>query len=204
VSRLSPAAIGCAALLWATPQAGYAQQPATIDQAAARESSAFWLAIGGGLAALRGDCQTCEADYPYRRGPGVLVNTGYRPNSRVNVGAEVFWMPVDTGAQRVNTTHLDAIAQFRPWASHSFFVKGGAGVAVVRNWVDAIGPEAIRSKAPSILVGGGWAFHPSDRFGVQLYGAVHAVALGDFQTPTGNVQDVIGNFWSIGAALILW
>ena len=31
----------------------------------------------------------------------------------------------------------------------------------------------------------------------------HVAALGDLQTPDGSVPDVVGNFWSFGAALVI-
>jgi hypothetical protein len=95
--------------------------PAYAQSAASAAPSNLWLAAGAGFAALRGDCQTCEEDYPYRRSTSVLVNGGYRVHARMDVGAEVFWMPVTTVAgDRIRTTHLDAVAQFRPWASKGF------------------------------------------------------------------------------------
>lgn len=43
----------------------------------------------------------------------------------MDVGAEVFWMPVTTGGgDRIQTTHLDALVQVRPWSSTGFFVRG--------------------------------------------------------------------------------
>jgi hypothetical protein len=97
---------------------------------------------------------------------------------------------------------LDAIAQFRPWRSHGFFLKGGAGIALVRNWVDALGPESINSKALSVVIGGGWAFRTRERVGLLLLATQHAVALGDIQTADGTVDDVMGNVWSLGAAIV--
>ena len=67
---------------------------------------------------------------------------------------------LDTADGRIRTTHFDAVAQFRPWRSQGFFLKGGAGMAFVRNWVDATGPDAINSKALSVVIGAGWVFNP--------------------------------------------
>jgi hypothetical protein len=121
----------------------------------------------------------------------------------MDVGSEVFWMPVRSGQGQIRTTHVDAVAQFRPWASQGFFVKGGAGMAFVRNWVDVLGPTAINSKALSVVIGTGWAFRPARRLGLQVFGSQHVAALGDLQTPDGSVPDVVGNFWSFGAALVI-
>jgi hypothetical protein len=120
----------------------------------------------------------------------------------MDVGGELFWTSAATASGHIRTTQLDAVAQFRPWSSKGFFLKGGAGMAFVRNWVDASGPDAINSKALSVVIGGGWAFRPGERVGMQIFAMQHASALGDLQTATGEIGDVIGNFWSIGAAIV--
>ena len=164
--------------------------------------SRLWLVAGGALAVQRGDCQTCEADFDYRRAGGVLADAGYAVNRRMDVGGELFWTSAETASGHIRTTQIDAVAQFRPWASRGFFIKGGAGMAFVRNWVDATGPGAINSKALSVVIGGGWAFRPGERLGLQVFAAQHASALGDLQTADGEIGDVIGNFWSFGAAIV--
>ena len=152
----------------------------------------MWFTAGGTFSTLRGDCQTCETDTPYRHSGGFLTDLGYRVNGRMDVGGEVFWMPVDTADGRVRTTHIDAVAQFRPWTTHGFFIKGGAGMAFVRNWVDAGGADPFNSKALSVVIGAGWAFRPAERIGFQLFGMQHAAAVGDLQTASGEVADVTG------------
>jgi hypothetical protein len=120
----------------------------------------------------------------------------------MNVGAEIFWVPLETASGSLNATHIDAVAQFRPWRTHGFFLKGGAGMAFIRNWVDTIGPGAINSKALSVVVGGGWAFRTEKRVGFEVFASQHAGALGDLKTATADVPDVMGNYWSIGGALV--
>jgi hypothetical protein len=166
------------------------------------EPSRLWIVAGGASATIRGDCQTCEEDYPYRNGGGILANGGYRVNPRMNIGMEVFWVPMGTESGTIRTTHIDAVAQFRPWQTRGFFFKGGAGMAFVRNWVDTLGPDAINSKALSVVIGTGWEFRADKRIGWQLFASQHAGALGDLQTSSAEVPDVMGNYWSIGAALV--
>ena len=36
--------------------------------------SDFWFVGGGSFSTIRGDCQTCEEDYPYRHSGSVLAN----------------------------------------------------------------------------------------------------------------------------------
>ena len=180
-----------------------AAQAPSSQPAPTSGASNLWLVAGGAFATMRGDCQTCEEDYPYHHAGGVLVDVGYRVNPRMDVGIEVFWMPIDTSQGRVKTTHLDAVAQFRPWSSKGFFVKGGAGMAFVRNWVEVLGPDAFSEKALSVVIGAGWVFRPAARLGLQVFGTQNALALGDFQGNEGEIPDVMGNRWSIGAAIVI-
>ena len=165
--------------------------------------SRLWITVGAASATLRGDCQTCETDYPYRHDGSVLGNAGYRVNHRMDVGLEVFWVPMGTAQGTIRTTHFDAVAQFRPWASQGFFMKGGAGMAYVRNWVDTISTDSINSKALSVVIGAGWEFKPLQRFGFQVFGSQHVAAMGDLVTADGDIPDVVGNFWSVGAAIVI-
>lgn len=181
-----------------------AQSAASVQPSAeGMERSNLWLTAGVAFATLHGDCQTCEEVYPYRHAASVLANIGYRVNDRMDVGAEVFWMPAETADGTVRTTHFDAVAQFRPWASSGFFVKGGAGMALLRNWVDVTGQDSFNSKALSVVIGTGWAFRPARRLGFQAFASQHVAALGDFQTAVEDVPDVVGNFWSIGVAVVI-
>lgn len=186
-------AVLIAVVLLALPKAGSAQG----------SESKLWIVAGGGSTTVRGDCQTCEEDFPYRHGGSVLGNIGYHVNPRMDVGAEILWAPVDTDGGQIRATHFDAVAQFTPWSGHGFFLKGGAGMAFVRNWVDTLGPDAINSKALSVVIGGGWAFRKNERLGFQLFATQHALALGDLQTAHSEVGDVMGNYWSIGAAIVI-
>ena len=166
------------------------------------DPSRVWIVAGGSSTTVRGDCQECEEDFPYRHGGALLANIGYRVNSRMDVGAEILWAPIESASGTIRATHFDAIAQFRPWQSRGFFLKGGAGMGFVRNWIDALGPDAINSKALSVVIGGGWAFRADQRVGFQLFATQHALALGDLQTAQANVVDVMGNYWSLGAAIV--
>ena len=193
-------------LVWLTPGVAAAQQTAKVDaQPSQREAapSRLWLVAGGAFATVRGDCQTCEDDFPYRHSGSILADLGYQVSERMDVGAELSWVPINTADGRIRTTHVDAVAQFRPWTSQGFFLKGGAGMAFVRNWVDAVGSDAINSKALSLVIGGGWIVHPAARLGLQIFAAQHAAALGDLTTATVDVPDVMGNFWSVGMAIVI-
>jgi hypothetical protein len=54
-----------------------------------------------------------------------------------------------------------------------------------------------------VVFGGGWEFNPQQRLGLQIFGTQHVGALGDLQTADGAIPDVTGNFWSLGAAIVI-
>jgi hypothetical protein len=108
-----------------------------------------------------------------------------------------------TRIPRIRATAIEAVAQFRPWEPKGFFVKGRAGMALVRNWVQTLGPNPDDSKALAMVIGGGWEFNPKGRLGLQLFAMQHVGALGDLQTVNGAVADVTANFWSLGAAIVI-
>lgn len=188
----------CGAILALWP-GGVAAQPPPAE---APLPSRMWIVAGAASATVRGDCQTCEGEYPYRHGTAVLGNIGYRLNPRADIGGEILWVPVSAGDGHIRVTHFDAVVQVRPWRGHGFFLKGGAGMAFVRNWVDATGPDPINSKALSVVIGGGWAFRPMSRVGFQVFASQHAGAIGDLQVAGGDVPDVMSNYWTIGGALV--
>jgi hypothetical protein len=200
VNLLIPTWVRGLCLLALAPAMAFAQalpsQPSGV-------TSSLWVVAGGAFATVRGDCQECEQDFPYRHSGAVLVDVGRRVNPRMDVGVEAFWMPIETSQGTIKTTHIDAVAQFRPWASQGFFLKGGAGMAFVRNWVDTLSPDSFNEKGLSVIIGGGWAFRPTARFGLQLFATQHAFALGDLQASQGLIDDVIGNRWSAGAAIVI-
>lgn len=173
-----------------------------VIASAQEPASRLWVTAGAAWAAQRGDCQECEEDFPYRNATAVVGNAGYRVNDRMDVGADILWVGVDTLSGRIKTTHFDAVAQFRPWSSKGFFLKGGAGMAFVRNWVDAVGPEAINSKALSVVIGGGWTFRRSERVGLQVFATQHVAALGDLQSAGTTYANVTGNLWCLGASIV--
>jgi hypothetical protein len=73
----------------------------------------------------------------------------------------------------------------------------------VRNWVDGVGPSPITQKVLSVVIGAGGVFRPPARLGVQIFGAQYAVVLGDLKTAGGDIQDIMGNLWSVGIALVM-
>ncbi len=94
------------------------------------------------------------------------------------------------------------MAEFRPWASRGFFIKAGMGMSFVRNIYDAAGDPFV-AKALGLTYGVGWTFRHSERAGLQVFGLQHVAALGDLVTSTANFENVVANFWSVGAGFVI-
>ena len=90
---------------------------ASTPASAQAPPSRLWVTAGAAWATQRGDCQECEEDFPYRNATAVVGNAGYHVNQRMDVGADILRVPVETLAGNIKTTHFDAVAQFRPWSS---------------------------------------------------------------------------------------
>jgi Outer membrane protein beta-barrel domain len=180
---------------------------ATAQTAAVSRS---WIAVGGASTTLQGACgEGCDLEGPYLNTGSVLANVGYRVNSRMDAGVEILWTPSTTTepGDKIRSTFLVGVAQFRPWESRGFSVKAGMGMAFVRNWVydiSGVSPTfTATSKALGLTYGAGWTFRRTERLSVQIFGAQHVATLGDLETSTQKVENVIGNFWSVGAALVI-
>jgi hypothetical protein len=198
----SIAALVATVLFFATPLLAVAQ-----DMPPSVGGSRFqpWFVAGAGSTTLLGDCTDCEAD-TYFHSASVLANAGVSISRRTDFGAEILWVPQTLGTgDRIRVTYLMAAVQFRPWQTRGFFLKAGSGMAFLRNWLDAVDQTAppIRSKAFALGLGAGWEWRTSSRLGMQVFGSQHAAALGDLQTSERTAQNVMGNFWSVGAAVVI-
>lgn len=190
-------------LLMLLPASAGAQDAAATPNPSPSHPSALWVVFGATATTVRGTCQFCEGDFAYHHTAGVFANVGRRVNSRVDVGGEVMWVSFDNhSGDHVRTTFLNAVGQFRPWESAGFVVRGGAGMALVRSWVFNL-DEAALQKALAVHIGAGWVFRRQKRFGFELLATQHAAALGDFTTSNGAVDNVMGNYWSVGGAIVI-
>ena len=201
------------ALACVTPIIAAAQDAPAAPAAAAAtmsDQSKMWLVLGGTSTTLRGDCQEdCVA-----HGTGAYLNTGsvlgivgFRLNEQMDVGAEISWVPATSQAGvDIRSTFLLAAAQFRPWKSRGFFLRAGFGTAFIRNFVfDETGTvPPVTQNALALNYGAGWTFRQRERVGLQIFGAQHMAALGDFQTGNGvTAENVIANYWSVGAGIVI-
>jgi hypothetical protein len=164
-----------------------------------------WIVGGGSSTTLLGDCTDCPAD-TYVHDGGVLAIVGSPLTPRTDVGVELFWVPSSSAAgDKINSTYVMGTFQFRPWGSKGFFFRASSGMAFVRNWVvdTADTSTSFTSKAFALEIGGGWEWRLSRRFGTQVFGSQHVATLGDLETATTRVENVVGNFWSVGGAIVI-
>jgi len=174
-------AAGLVAIACLTPAVAGAQAAPSVSQSASdvtpADQSRAWIVIGGTTTTLRGDCQEgCPAHGTgaYLHTGSVLGVAGFRITPQADAGLEVSWVPASTAAgDDVRVTFLLATGQFRPMASNGFFLRGGMGMAFVRNFTfdaaDSVPP--ITSKALGLTYGAGWAFWREKRLGFELFGA---------------------------------
>jgi hypothetical protein len=163
-----------------------------------------WIVVGGSSTTLLGDCTDCPAD-TYVHDGGVLAIVGAPLTPRTDIGGQLFWVPSSSAAgEPINTTYVMGTFQFRPWGASGFFVRISSGMAFVKNWiVDADTSTSFTSKAFALEIGGGWEWRFSRRLGTQVFGSQHVAALGDLQGSTQRVENVMGNFWSVGGGIVI-
>jgi hypothetical protein len=198
-------AAGVLALTCLIPARGFAQTSSVAPTAQSTTWTKPWFAVGVLSTSSLGDCTDCES-VPYRHTGSLLANAGWSLNRRTDVGAELVWVASKTtGTDRIRVTFLMSSLQFRPWTSRGFFLKAGAGMAFVHNWVLTHDGEddAFRSKAFALHLGAGWEWRIGPHWGAQVLGAHHVGALGDLETSERTVENVMGNFWSVGAAIVI-
>lgn len=180
-------------------------QAATRPSAASSGGWQPWIVGGGSSTTLLGDCTDCPAD-TYVHDGGVLAIVGSPLTPRTDVGVEVFWVPSSSAAgDKINSTYVMGTLQFRPWGSKGFFVRVSSGMAFVRNWVVTTNDasQTFTSKAFALEIGGGWEWRFARRLGTQVFGSQHVATLGDLETGTTRVENVVGNFWSVGAGIVI-
>ena len=192
-------------LLLLVVSAGIASaQGATPPSSSSSDGWQPWIVVGGSSTTLLGDCTDCPAD-TYIHDGGVLGIIGTPLTPRTDIGAQVFWVPTSSAAgDPINTTYVMGTFQFRPWGSSGFFVRISSGMAFVRNWVvDTDTSTSFTSKAFALEIGGGWEWRFARHFGTQVFGSQHVAALGDLETATTRVENVMGNFWSVGGGIVI-
>jgi hypothetical protein len=180
-----------------------AAQDGTLPPSSARGGP--WIVVGGSTTSILGDCTDCPADN-YVHAGGLLAIVGTSLSQRADVGLELFWVPATSAAgDDIRSTYVTGVFQFRPWQSQGFFIRGSTGMAFIRNWIvtDQTGSKSFTSKAFALGLGAGWEWRFARRMGTQVFGAQHVATLGDLTTSTGIVENVVGNYWSVGGAIVI-
>jgi hypothetical protein len=210
MTRLICAVALCALL---APVAARAQTPATGPStpppARPPLGSRFWIVAGGGFAAARAGCPTCDREGVFTRSKSLVVDVGMRMNPRVDAGIELAWVSLKVnGEDPIRTTFVLGAAQMRPWVNRGLVLRAGMGIGIAGNGLQGpIGPELPRpytTNALAVMYGTGWVFRPERRWTMQVYATHYVAALGTLTTIGGsNVQSVVGNYWTVGAAVTI-
>jgi hypothetical protein len=180
-----------------------AQQPADPGGAAPPASGGYFTA-GGASTTLLGDCSDCEANN-YLHSGSFMAGGGMAINRRADLGGEYLFVPATlTTGDELRISFLMAVVQVRPWQSKGFFLKAGSGMAFLKNFLKTVQADTpLRSKAFALGIGTGWEWRTRSRVGAQVFATLNAAALGDLQTSDRTIENVMGNFWSVGGAITI-
>jgi hypothetical protein len=167
-----------------------------------------WIVAGGGLAVARGGCATCDRAGLYLKDRGWLIDVGARVNPRVDAGVEVLLVgsQVEPEIDPVRTTFVLGVAQFRPWVERGLFIKAGMGVGFAGNGIYSVAipiRPPYSTNALGVVYGTGWVFMRERRLALQLYGSHNVAAIGELNTGTTTIRNVVGNFWTVGTGIVI-
>jgi hypothetical protein len=167
-------------------------------------SRGWWFGAGGGYLSFRADCETCEHGDTYTGGGGILGNAGVSLNDRLDVGAEVFTAFSGDDLNNYRTTYTLAVAQYRLWRSHGFFLKGGFGLAFLRGFFTVDGQSgSASSRGLGVHYGAGWIVGQGRRVSFAPFGAQYIATVGDIALPSGaTAKNAVGNAWMAGVVVL--
>lgn len=193
-------------IVWLAPAAAAAEQTGSPEPPALR--SKLWIVGGGGFSMARAGCATCDRAGVFMNSTGIFFDVGGRISPRVDAGVELMFVSVRIEDQEpVRTTFVLGIGQFRPWVDRGLYLRAGMGVGFAGNGLySPFGPALAppySTNALGLTYGLGWIFRRERRWTVQANFAHHIAALGELSTVTGStVKNVIGNYWTSGAAIV--
>jgi hypothetical protein len=197
---LQPVVLMVTAMLLLTPGVARAQGAGTAQP----HGSRWWVGGGGGFLASRSDCTNCDSDRPFGSGPAVLFQGGLRVSERLLVGGEILSTARTIDGVDFRHSYLLAVVQARPFATHGFFLKGGYGMAIVRDVFQLGGVQvAARPWGMGLMYGAGWVFREGRRISVAPVAAQYVTTVGDLRVFGSTAQNVVINGWFVGAVLMV-
>ncbi|MCX6550924.1 MAG: hypothetical protein NTY02_07950 [Acidobacteria bacterium] len=203
--------IAVAALVAAGPagaQDGPAGATGPKPAATAASSTAarkVFLGVGGSYIASRTDCTNCDEEGVYWDGWAVHVDGGLTVNDRLDVGAEIFSTHTTTAGVGMRSNYALAVAQYRPWASRGFFLKGGIGMVFFRGdtYVEGHGTADVKTRGMGVHYGVGWLIRRERRVAFAPFAGHYVATLGDVQGSDWLAENVVSNNWVAGLTVII-
>ena len=171
--------------------------------------SRFWIVGGGGFSVARAGCAvTCDEAGVFAHSRSILLDAGLRVSPTVDAGVEMLWVSTRIADEEpILTTFILGIGQLRPWDRRGFFLRAGMGISFAGNGLySPIGPPLappFTTNALGLMYGTGWIIGWDRRRTVQVNATHHVAALGEVTTTGEPLRNVVGNYWTIGAALVI-
>lgn len=172
-------------------------------------SPRIWLVVGSGFSAARAGCFECDPAGVVTQSYPLLVDAGLRVTSRMDAGVELYWVRLKVNAEDpIQTTFVLGLVQFKPWADRGLFLRAGMGLGIAGNGLyNPIGPPLappFTTNALAINYGIGWEFAINRRWAMQVHALHHVAALGELTTQAGeHIRNVVGNYWTVGGAIVI-
>lgn len=164
-----------------------------------------WIVAGTASTSTLANCSGCTGSRYLHTGSIMgIVGRSFTP--RLDAGFEtLFVTAASETTNSIRTTYVLGTVHFRPWRSRGLFVGFSSGMGFVRNWVVDLQQQEhqFTSQAFALAMSTGWEWRVSDHFGLQAFGAQHVATLGDLTTDSQQVENIVGNFWSVGAAVVI-
>ena len=189
------------------------QQTAQVVAPAAQTTlpmhSKWWVVFGGGYSMTRAGCSTCDREGVFTNSRGMFLDIGGRVSPRVDAGVEAMVVRaryIET-PDPILTTFVMAVGQFRPWLDQGLYLRAGMGVGFAGKGL--LSPLAeisppYTTNGLGVTWGLGWVFRRERRVTVQAVFSQHIAALGALNARDGvTVNNVVGNFWTSGVAIVI-
>jgi hypothetical protein len=124
-------------------------------------------------------------------------------NERLLVGGEIFSTRREFETFSLRNTYLLGLVQFRPFATQGFFIKGGYGMASVKDRFTLGGAdESASAWGIGLMYGAGWVFRAGSRVSVAPVGGQYVTTVGSVRVAQGTAQNVVVNSWFLGAVVM--